>query len=258
MFMPTNELTAELDFQAQEIETRFPIKLEQVCFATPQKDIVKSISLSIADVPCTAIIGHNGAGKSVLLRLMHGLLRPTSGTIKWGNGASSISMGKPHSWQAMVFQKPLLLNRSVSANLHFVLKRRGLRGAERRVAVEKFLALADMESAANRPAKVLSGGEAQRLAIVRALAMEPKLLFLDEPTASLDPSAKSGVERLLQNIMQRGVRMILVTQDIGQAGRLATDIAVMHQGRVVEHGPAEEVLNTPRSVEASAFLAHQI
>ena len=258
MFMPTSNVSVDCDVRQAGVEDHFPIKLDRLCFATSKKDIIKSISVSFSDVPCTSIIGHNGAGKSVLLRLLHGLLQPTSGTIAWGDARSAADSRELRRWQAMVFQKPLLLNRSVAANLHFVLKRRGLRREDRRVAVEKYLALAELESAADRPAKVLSGGEAQRLAIVRALAMEPELLFLDEPTASLDPSAKSSVERLLHNIMSQGVRMILVTQDIGQASRLANDVVVMHQGRVVEHGPAEQVLNNPRSVEANAFLAHQI
>ena len=258
MFMPTSELSVDSGAQTADLGKHFPITLERVCFAAPEKEVIKSISLSFADVPCTAVIGHNGAGKSVLLRLMHGLLKPTSGIIRWGSHARDEETLGTAGKQAMVFQKPLLLNRSVAANLSFVLKRQGLKGEQCRLAVEEYLALADMRQAANRPAKVLSGGEAQRLAIVRALAMKPQLLFLDEPTASLDPGAKAGVERLLKNIMDKGVRLVLVTQDIGQAGRLANRIVVMHQGRVVEHGQAEQVLEKPGTPEASAFLSHQI
>ena len=259
MFMPTSDLPAMRGTDtAANVRSHFPIKLSGLCFETTRKKIIDSLSVSFADVPCTAIIGHNGAGKSVLLRLLHGLLSPSSGAITWGEQRARSKITAPYAWQAMVFQKPLLLNRSVGANLRFVLKRQAYRGAELEIALQNYLALADLEQAVNRPARVLSGGEAQRLAIVRALAMGPHLLFLDEPTASLDPAAKSSVEQLLKKIMDEGVRLILVTQDVGQAERLANDIVVMHEGRVVESGPALKVLNTPQSAEANAFLKHQI
>ncbi len=242
---------------AQTADSLFPIQLKELCFEKNDQQIIRSISVDFTDVPCTAVLGHNGAGKSVLLRMLHGLVKPASGTIGWGT-ASGSSNKRTRTAQAMVFQRPILLRRSVAANLRYVLKREGHKGAALEGALANYLSLADLTAAANRPARVLSGGEAQRLAIVRALATKPLVLFLDEPTASLDPSAKASVENLLQQIMESGVRLILVTQDIGQAERLASHIIMLHEGRVVETGTAIDVLNAPKSIEAQAFLQHKI
>ncbi|MGR8948237.1 MAG: ATP-binding cassette domain-containing protein [Gammaproteobacteria bacterium] len=238
-------------------QTLFPICVERLSFETRDKAIIKSISVDFADVACTAVLGHNGAGKSVLMRMLHGLVKPTGGSIRWG-AAKHKANNRIRASQAMVFQKPVLLRRSVAANLRFVLKRQSFKGSALEAALTEYLALADLAEAANRPASVLSGGEAQRLAIVRALATNPLVLFLDEPTASLDPRAKASVEKLLRQIMNSGVRLVLVTQDIGQAERLASEIVVLHEGRVVETGPVDDVLHRPQSKEANAFLHHEI
>ena len=254
--LPKNVFNATQQ-EVHATDTLFPIQLKELCFEKNDKQIIRSISVDFTDVPCTAVLGHNGAGKSVLLRMLHGLIKQSSGTISWGMASSSNTNRTRHS-QAMVFQRPVLLRRSVAANLRYVLKREGHKGTALETLVAKYLSLAELTAAANRPARVLSGGEAQRLAIVRALATNPLVLFLDEPTASLDPSAKASVENLLQQITDSGVRLILVTQDIGQAERLASHIIMLHEGRVVESGKAIEVLNGPKSIEGQAFLQHKI
>ena len=172
----------------------FPLIIEKLLFERDGKRIIDHLSLRLEDLPCTAIIGANGAGKSVLLRLLHGLLLPTAGAITWGSANATDQRAD----QAMVFQKPVLLKRSVAANLRYVLKRQGLRGNALGQETAKFINLASLTEAANRSAHVLSGGEAQRLAIVRALATQPGILLLDEPTASLDPNARAAIEGLLK------------------------------------------------------------
>lgn len=219
-------------------------------FAAGGKRIVDGIDLTIRPGRRLVVMGANGAGKSILLRLLHGLLAPAAGSVTW--------RGKPldraaRSRQAMVFQRPVLLRRSVLANLRFALAVRGFGGAERVWREQEALELCRLGDLAQRPARVLSGGEQQRLAVARALACQPELLFLDEPTASLDPASTDAVETLIRAAHARGVTTVTVTHDAGQARRLADDIAFLHAGRMVEFGPAERVLDAPRSAAARAW-----
>lgn len=200
----------------------------------------------------TLILGPNGAGKSLLLRCLHGLIVPERGQVRQ-DGALLNADHKAR--QGMVFQRPVLLRRSVAANLDFVLKRQGLTRAGRKSRIEELLAEGGLEGKARQSARSLSGGEAQRLAILRALALNPETLFLDEPTSALDPSATQMIERMVQRASARGVRIVMVTHDIGQARRLATDVVMMQGGHVVEHGVAQQVLDTPKSLASRRYLA---
>lgn len=199
----------------------------------------------------TVILGANGAGKSLLLRLLHGLIAPTEGQILW--------MGRPldraaRRSQALVFQRPVMLRRTVRANLRFALAVRGIGGAERKRRELAALRLAGLEHLARRPARVLSSGEQQRLAIARALATRPELLLLDEPTASLDPAATLAIEDQINAAHAAGVSIVAVTHDPGQARRLGDDVIFLHGGRVAEAGPARQVLASPESAPARAWL----
>lgn len=198
----------------------------------------------------TVILGANGAGKSLLLRVMHGLVRPSGGEVLWHGRPLDKAARRA---QAMVFQRPVMLRRSVLANLRFALAVRGIGRAERRERARAALADAGLEALADRPARVLSGGEQQRLAIARALAAEPEILFLDEPTASLDPAATDAVETLIAEANARGIAIVLVTHDRGQARRVGQDALFMHAGRVVEGGDVARLLETPRSAPARAW-----
>lgn len=200
----------------------------------------------------TLILGPNGAGKSLLLRCLHGLIRADTGRIlQDGHVLNAAHKAR----QAMVFQQPVLLRRSVSANLDFVLKRLGLSRAARKGRIEELLAEGGLDTKARQSARSLSGGEAQRLAILRALALGPETLFLDEPTSALDPSATQMIEAMILRASARGVRIVMVTHDVGQARRLAADIVMMQGGRVVEHGPAKQVLEAPRCPASRQYLA---
>ncbi|WP_171239423.1 ATP-binding cassette domain-containing protein [Ruegeria sp. HKCCA5491] len=200
----------------------------------------------------TLILGPNGSGKSLLLRCLHGLIAPDRGQVEQ-DGAP---LGLEHkARQAMVFQQPVLLRRSVAANLDFVLKRQGVPRRIRKARIEELLGEGGLEGKARQSARSLSGGEAQRLAILRALALDPETLFLDEPTSALDPGATQTIERMIQRASNRGVRIVMVTHDIGQARRLAADIVMMQGGRVVEHGAAKQVLDAPESDASRRYLA---
>jgi tungstate transport system ATP-binding protein len=198
----------------------------------------------------TVLLGPNGAGKTLTLRVAHGLLEPTEGSVRWrGPGAAGASRR-----QAMVFQRPVLLRRSVSANLSYALSLRGVAGEERRARLARALEGAGLTALAARSARTLSVGQQQRVALARAWVLEPEVLFLDEPTASLDPGATQAVETTVQSIAASGTKIIMTTHDLGQARRLADDVVFLQAGRVTEHTPAEEFFEEPRSAEARAFL----
>lgn len=222
-------------------------------FAVGGTPIVNGVDLDLPRGRLTVLMGPNGAGKSVLLRLLHGLLRPTSGEVRCD--------GRPldrtaRLAQAMVFQKPVLLRRSVAANLRFALGLRGKRRNDERLA--ELLARLRLDGLADRPARALSGGEQQRLAVARALALDPELLMLDEPCANLDPASVLMIEDTIRTVRAAGKTVLLVTHDIHQAKRLAEEVVFLHRGRIVESGPAERFFQRPNSAEARAYLAGEI
>lgn len=212
--------------------------------------VLDGVSLDLGASGCTMIMGPNGSGKSLLLKLLHGLTQPTEGQILWGRHAATEATAR----QALVFQKPVLLRRSVAANIDFVLKARG-KDRARRDALLDHVGLAHK---ADQPARLLSGGEAQRLALARALATDPEVMFLDEPTASLDPASVLAIERIVSDARDRGMRIIFVTHDMGQARRMADDVVFLHRGRVAEHSPATEFFPEPRCTAARDYLNGRI
>ncbi|MEQ9609977.1 MAG: ATP-binding cassette domain-containing protein, partial [Kiloniellaceae bacterium] len=155
---------------------------------------------------------------------------------------------------AVVFQRPVVLRRSVAANLKHALATYGVPRGERAKRLEELLTLAGLQDLADRPARVLSGGEQQRLAMVRALAAEPDLLLLDEPTASLDPQATAAIETLIGRAAAKGVKIVMVTHDRGQAQRLADEILFLHRGRLSERSAADAFFSRPNSAAAQAYL----
>ena len=158
--------------------------------------------------------------------------------------------------QAMVFQRPLVLRRSVASNLAFALKVHGIPGARRQERVDQLLEIGDLAGRARQAARTLSGGEQQRLMLLRAISTDPEILFLDEPTSSLDPSATQKIENLvLRAVSDRGVKVVMVTHDAGQARRLSSEVVFMHQGRITEQTVSKAFFERPRSEPARRFLS---
>lgn len=214
--------------------------------------LIDDIDLRLTDGSITVIMGPNGAGKSLLLRLLHGMITPTAGSVLWQGAPLSDAARR---CQAMVFQRPVMLRRSVAANIAFVLRLRGTAGPGR---VDEILEQAGLAANAGQPARLLSGGEQQRLSLARALATQPEILFLDEPTASLDPASVLAIEEVVRAAHRDGTKIVFVTHDIGQARRLADEVVFVHRGRILEHTPAALFFDGPASESARDYLAGRI
>ncbi|OFZ97049.1 MAG: ABC transporter ATP-binding protein [Betaproteobacteria bacterium RIFCSPLOWO2_02_67_12] len=231
-----------------------PLTLRDASFAAGGRTIIDRMSIEVAAGPSSIILGANGAGKSVLMRLMHGLLAPTAGAVAWNEPDAE----RRRRLQAMVFQRPVLLRRSALANIVYALKVARIARMEReRLAIEA-LESVGLVHLAQRPARVLSGGEQQRLALARAWALHPEVLFLDEPTASLDPSATREIERVIQAFDASGTKIVMATHNLGQARRLGDEVLFIHQGRLVERAPVEQFFAQPASAEAAAFVKGEL
>lgn len=231
-----------------------PLRLDGVVFTAGARRIIDGVSLAIEAGPRTVVVGPNGAGKSVLLRLCHGLLQPSAGSISW-NAAEAPDAPRR---QAMVFQRPMLLRRSALANVAYALGVAGVPRGPRAARAHEALRKVGLESHAAHPARVLSGGEQQRLALARAWALQPEIIFLDEPTASLDPGATQEIEKVIGAMVAAGTKIVLVTHNLGQARRLGDEILFLHQGRLVERAPADLFFRRPESVEAKQFLEGEL
>ena len=231
-------------------DTILPLRAEGLGFSAGGVSILAGVSLTIEGGSPSIIIGPNGAGKSVLLRLLHGLLAPSAGRVLWA--------GEAARRQAMVFQRPVLLRRSVLANAVYPLKLAGVAAAEREPRARAALEMVGLAALADRPARRLSGGEQQRLALARAAALSPEVLFLDEPCASLDPAATRAVEEIVAKLVMRGTKIVMTTQDLGQARRLAGEVLFLNRGSLREQRPAEAFFNQPATPEAAAFLRGEL
>jgi tungstate transport system ATP-binding protein len=221
------------------------LRAEGLNYSVGGLPLLEGLDFTIGPGAPSFLIGPNGAGKSTLLRLLHGLLPPSTGRVV------SEGVGR----EAMLFQKPVLLRRSVAQNIAHALSLAGIKDSARIAAALEEVGLPHL---AHRPARLLSGGEQQRVALARALALRPDILFLDEPTASLDPAATRAVEAILARAAARGVKIVMTTHDLHQARRLAGEILLLHQGRLIEQSPAETFFSQPRSAEAQAFLRGDI
>lgn len=231
-----------------------PLKAEGLCYAPDGTDLIRNVSFELQAGPKTMILGPNGAGKSLLLRLCHGLLTPSAGHVTW----ASANTPQTQKRQAMVFQRPVLLRRSVADNIDYALKLQDIAKAERPSIIDDVLNRTGLARFKNTPARRLSGGEQQKLALARAWGCRPEVLFLDEPTASLDPAATHAVEDIVQSMHDEGTCIVMVTHDINQAKRLGDDVMFMHKGQLLEHTSAENFFNKPESGEAAAFLKGEL
>ncbi len=231
-------------------ETILPLRVANLSFSVGGAKLIDGISFALESGPRTIVLGPNGAGKSLLLRLCHGLIKPSGGTIIW-QGANGC---EPSRRQAMVFQRPVMLRRSVSANVEYALGLHGVSRSARKSRIEEVLSRTGLERFTDTPARVLSFGEQQKLALARAWALNPQVLFLDEPTASLDPAGTRAVESIIAAIHAAGTKIVMTTHDLGQARRLGDEILFLHQGKLIEKSVASSFFDRPASPLGQAFL----
>ena len=228
------------------------VTLTKVSLRRGKKMVLKEIDCRFDAVPArTLIIGPNGAGKSLLLRVCHGIVAPDLGQVRWAGETDPRALARS---QGMVFQRPVLLRRSTRGNIDLALKIHGLDAAQRRRRVTEALERTGLSRLAGTPARALSFGEQQRLALARAMALRPRVLFLDEPTANLDPAAAHLVEEIVRDMSEAGVKIIMTSHDLNQARRLAQEVIFLHRGRIKERAPADRFFAGPKNDLARAFL----
>ena len=210
---------------------------------------LREVDLTLHRGDRLALVGANGSGKTTLLRLLHGLLAC--------EGRRELHALAPHGRApvvAMLFQRPFLLHLSVRRNLQLALWLGGVPRRERAGRIDAALARVGLQGLEARPARALSGGQQQRLALARAWVLRPDILFLDEPTASLDPAAAKSVEAILRDIAASGIKIVMATHDLGLARRLADDILFIARGRLVESAPARQFFEAPATEQGAQFL----
>jgi tungstate transport system ATP-binding protein len=230
--------------------SELPVVLDRVSFKAGETTIIDRLSLTLAPGAPTVVVGPNGSGKTTLLRICMGLIAPTQGGINWA-GREQPAMAR----RAIVFQRPMMLRRSTAANVAYALAKANVPRRARCSRVNELLAQVGLSDLARRPARKLSVGEQQRLALARALARDPELLLLDEPTASLDPASTRRVEEIILMAAQSGIKIVMASHDLGQVRRVAGDVVFLARGALCEQSSAEDFLNRPTTPEAAAFLS---
>ena len=225
-----------------------PIYIKDLSLILDERKILSSLNLSINSDDVTVIMGPNGAGKSIFLKILNGILTPTSGFITWNNKKQ---FSDTLNTQAFVFQKPILLRRSVIANLDYM---DSVLGYKKKISKDRLLEIVQLKKQKNQPARMLSLGEQQRLSLVRSLMLRPNLLLLDAPTATLDPASTKIIEDIILNLKMMGIKIIFVTHNILQAKRIADEIIFLNEGKMVEHLNKQEFFSNSKSIEVQNYL----
>jgi len=230
-----------------------PLTLANIEVRRAGRAILGPLDLTVEPGGALVVLGPNGSGKSTLLRVCHGITRPSAGAASWAVTRSNADLA-----QAFVFQTPILLRRTALENVIYPLT---LRGEKKRTARTRAIQMLDdvgLNDMANLRANVLSGGEQQKLALARALVTRPEVLFLDEPTASLDGRSTREIEAILAAAQSSGTKLVMATHDLGQARRIASHITFLLNGKVVESSPASDFFAGPETQSAQAFLKGDI
>lgn len=231
-----------------------PLLVKNLSYSANKQPLIKNINLEVNSAGITIILGHNGAGKSLFMKLLHGVIPPTAGEIFWHRS----SPGTDQYWRTFVLQKPTFFQRSVRFNLEFVLHIAKVPVEERKKLCEQVLNICGLSEVSDRCASVLSGGEKQRLSLARAWVLDPGVLLLDEPTVALDPPAIKTFEALIDQFKKNQTKVFMTTHDLAQAKRLANDIIFIDKGEIVEQRDARDFFTSPHSKAAQNFLAGKL
>ena len=229
------------------------LEVEHLAYRVGGRTLIDDVCFTSAGGDCTALLGANGAGKSLLLRLCHGLLQPHDGRVRW-DGRAPRALG---SSITMIFQKPMMLRRSVRANVTHALYLQGAPRAQRATRAQAALELVGLADCGARPAGALSGGQQQRLAIARAWALAPSVMLMDEPTARLDVRSSARVEEIIGNLHREGIKIIVTTHDLAQVRRLCGEVVFLHEGRLVQHCRIDDFFARPANDVVCEFIQLQ-
>jgi tungstate transport system ATP-binding protein len=245
------------DFATSQSRPRvLPIAGHGLVVTRSGRTIVAGVGIKIDARPrILVILGPNGAGKSLLLRVLVGLVPPDAGTLTWADTAPDRERAPRIGF---VFQRPVMLRRKAIDNVAYMLRAAGVAAEEIMPRARLALEASKLEQLAQTPARLLSSGEQQRLALAGALAREPEILILDEPSSNLDPCSTLEIEERLRQARASGMCTVLVTHDLAQARRLADDIVFMHQGRILARGEAAAFFASPPCAEAAAYVNGEI
>ena len=235
------------DLKLQSDKSFLPLEIKNLNYSIGSKEILYNLNIKIISDKITVIMGPNGAGKSIFLKILNGIIRPTSGKILWNE---KIDESLVLNGQALVFQKPILLRRSVEANLDFFDKLTNLNNYDK----NQLLKIVDLLDQKNQPARLLSLGEQQRLSLIRALLLRPRLIMLDEPTANLDPASTKIIEDIIISLKEFGIKIIFVTHNILQAKRLADEVIFFDKGKLIEHSNSKEFFLNSKSMKVNNYL----
>jgi tungstate transport system ATP-binding protein len=225
-----------------------PLVVTGLDYQVGQNKLLSGLNFEVKDGGITTILGDNGAGKSLLIRILHDLLSASQGSVSWNGQHNSFDT---RSRQALVFQKPVLLRRTVKENIEFVLKHCRRHSDQ---SADALLRTVGLSAQADQSARLLSGGEQQRLVLARAMASSPEVLFLDEPSASLDPKSTQLIESSLLEIARSGIKVFLVTHDLPQAKRLSSHVLFLAGGLLVESCAAAEFFESSENPVVHDFL----
>ena len=235
------------DLKLRSDKSFLPLEIKNLNYSIGSKEILYNLNIKIISDKITVIMGPNGAGKSIFLKILNGIIRPTSGKILWNE---KIDESLVLNGQALVFQKPILLRRSVEANLDFFDKLINLNNYDK----NQLLKTVDLLDQKNQPARLLSLGEQQRLSLIRALLLRPRLIMLDEPTANLDPASTKIIEDIIISLKEFGIKIIFVTHNILQAKRLADEVIFFDKGKLIEHSNSKEFFSNSKSIKVNNYL----
>lgn len=235
------------DLKLQSDKSFLPLEIKNLNYSIGSKEILYNLNIKIISDRITVIMGPNGAGKSIFLKILNGIIRPTSGKILWNE---KVDESLVFNGQALVFQKPVLLRRSVKANLDFFDKLTNLNNYDK----NQLLKIVDLLDQKNQPARLLSLGEQQRLSLIRALLLRPRLIMLDEPTANLDPASTKIIEDIIISLKEFGIKIIFVTHNILQAKRLADEVIFFDKGKLIEHSNSKEFFLNSKSMKVNNYL----
>ena len=211
-----------------------------VRFSADGQLLLNNVTVRINSGNITMVLGHNGAGKTLLLSALHGVITPQHGTV----------IGPSRQKQKMVFQKPVLLRRSARDYFEFLCP--GLDDS----TIQNWFQKAQLGPRMTTPARQLSGGESQKLALIGALASQPDLLFLDEPTAHLDFESIGFIEAQIIAARKSGTTIVMTSHNRTQAERLAEHVIFMENGKIVEMAPANTFFSSPQTQAAKTYLKH--